>query len=262
MRAALRSVLKITPIYQYYKNYRDMRQFCVLSEDDKQMAVFYKQFIEPGDLVFDVGANMGNRTKIFLHLDARTIAFEPQKQCADYLKSVLKKSDKFTLIEAALGAEEGEAEMLISNMHSISTLSQQWVRVTKESGRFSQYEWNEKQRVCVTTLDNAIETFGVPSFIKIDVEGYEFEVLSGLTKPIEYISIEFAAEIIENTYKCIEYMSSLSNVSFQLSQGESMDFYLPKWVSKTEIKRILSDLCAQNKLVWGDVYIKYTRRNS
>ena len=121
-------------------------------------------------MVFDVGANMGNRTKLFLQLGARVIAFEPQKACSDYLKSVYNKDDKFTLIEMALGDNEGDEEMLISNAHTISTLSAHWVKATKESGRFSQYEWKNRQLVHITTLDNVIKKFGVPSFIKIDVD--------------------------------------------------------------------------------------------
>ena len=142
------------------------------------------------------------------------------------------------MIEAALGDKEGETEMLISNAHTISTLSQHWVKATKQSGRFSQYKWNKNQQVHITTLDSVIKKFGVPSFIKIDVEGYEFEVTSGLTNPIQCISIEFAVENIENTYKCIEHMRSLSNASFQYSAGESLDFFLPTWVSEKEIKNM------------------------
>ena len=235
---------------------KNIKKFRKLREDRKRWVEFYQQFIKPGDLVFDVGANMGTRTKVFLELDAKVVAFEPEKRCSDFLESDLKGEDNFTLIKAALGDKEAEAEMLLGDAHALSTLSQHWVKTTQESGRFSQHTWNERQHVRVTTLDNVIQKFGVPSFIKIDVEGYEFEVLSGLTYPIPCISIEFAVEVIENTYKCIEYMNSLSNVSFQFSADESIKFYLPTWVADKEIKRNLAKISEQNKLAWGDVYIK------
>ena len=262
MKKMVKSILKRVPGYRYFKKHRDIQSFKVLSDDEKRYIKFYQQFIKPNDLVFDVGANMGNRTKLFLNLSARVVAFEPQKICSDYLKTVLKREENFTLIEAALGDKEGEAEMLISNAHTISTLSQHWVKATKQSGRFSQYKWNKNQQVHITTLDSVIKKFGVPSFIKIDVEGYEFEVTSGLTNPIQCISIEFAVENIENTYKCIEHMRSLSNVSFQYSAGESLDFFLPTWVSEKEIKNILAKISAQNELAWGDVYIKNIDRDT
>jgi len=225
---------------------------------EKKKLQFYHQFIQPNNLVFDVGANMGNRTILFLKLGAKVIGFEPQKVCSDYLKSEFIKEKEFTLIEMALGANKGEAQMLISNSHTISTLSEEWVKTTKQSGRFSKHEWKNRQQVQVTTLDNVIEKYGVPAFIKVDVEGYEFEVLSGLTYPIRCISIEFASENIENTFKCIEYMSSLSNVSFQYSAGESLKFSLPTWVSDKDIKCFLTKVTNQNLLPWGDVYIKNT----
>lgn len=52
---------------------------------------------------------------------------------------------------------------------------------------------------------------------------------------IDCISIEFAAENIHNTYKCINYVDSLSRAEIQVSTGESMEFVLPSWVSKQEI---------------------------
>ncbi len=255
VRRVLKRALRKVPGYRYFEDYWKTYRYQVLSEDEKRCVKFYQQFVREGDLVFDVGANMGTRTKVFLKLGARVVAFEPQKACSDYLKTVLKEEDGFTLVEAALGEEDGEAEMLISNAHTISTLSEDWVKATRESSRFNQYEWNRKQAVRVTTLDNVIKKYGTPSFIKIDVEGYENEVLKGLSTPIQCISIEFAAEVIENTYKCIEHLSSLSTVSFQYSEGESMEFSLPTWVSKKEMENILEEVAEKNKLAWGDVYI-------
>ena len=244
------------PIFSYIKNYKNIQRFKILSEDDKRYIQFYQQFIKPGELVFDVGANMGNRTKIFLELGAKVVAFEPQKLCSDFLKLALKNNDNFTLVDAALGGKLGEGEMLISDSHTVSTLSKHWVEATKKSGRFSQCEWNKKQKVPITTLDIEIKKFGIPSFIKIDVEGYEHEVLSGLRHPVPCVSIEFAAENIMNTFKCIDYLNSLSNFKYQFSEEESLHFHLPAWVSDAEIKNFLEKISYKNKSAWGDVYIK------
>lgn len=251
-----KNILNKIPMYRYFKNIKDVHRFFKLTELDRRSIKFYKQFIHPNDLVFDVGANIGDRVKLFLAIDAEVVAFEPQLVCASFLKSVLKKKDSFILVEAALGRREGEAEMQVSDAHVISTLSNEWIESTKESGRFSQYEWNKKQKVNVTTLDRMIDTYGVPSFIKIDVEGYELEVLLGLTHIVDCVSIEFAAENIENIFLCLEHLSSLANMSFQFSEGETMELYLPNWVSEQEIKQVLTSLSEKNKLAWGDVYIK------
>jgi len=259
MIKSIKRIFKKRPGCSYLLKNKNFRNLEMWSKEDERRLKFYRRFIKPNDLVFDVGANMGNRTKIFLKLNAKVVAFEPQKICAKFLESAFKNEKKFTLIRKALGAENGEAEMFIANEHTISTLSKHWVTATKESGRFRQNTWNKKQLVEITTLDNMIKQFGIPSFIKIDVEGYEYEVLSGISIPIGCISIEFAAENIKNTHKCIEHMNSISDFLFQIVKGEETAFYLPAWISGEELKNNLSDIIRQDNLAWGDIYIKKSR---
>jgi len=253
-------LLKRTPLYALYRHMTWPRKMIAgywnRAQENNRRLKFFRKFIKPGDLVFDVGANMGTLTKIFLALQAKVVAFEPQQICSDHLESIFQQERNFTLVKKALGAKEGEGLMLISNAHMLSTLSRHWTQCTKESRRFGSNEWGERQVVPITTLDNALCQFGVPTFIKIDVEGYEYEVLSGLSRPIDCLSIEFAAESFQNTFQCIDYMKQLSNGLFQFSKGESMKFDLPCWLSAEEIKHFLADLVDQEALAWGDVYIR------
>jgi hypothetical protein len=101
---------------------------------------------------------------------------------------------------------------------------------------------------------------GVPSFIKIDVEGYESSVLLGLTQPVGCISIEFAAENIENAFRCIDYADSRWAMLFQFSAEESAAFQFPGWVTAAEIRNALLGLIATDKLAWGDIYMKCADR--
>jgi len=259
-------LLKRTPLYAVYRQMTWLRRMLAgywnRTQENHRHLKFFRQFIEPGDLVFDVGANMGRLTKIFLALHSKVVAFEPQKICSDRLESIFRQGPNFTLVKKALGAKEGHGSMLISQSHMLSTLSRHWTECTKKSGRFASIEWDETQSVEITTLDKAIQEFGVPSFIKIDVEGYEHEVLSGLSKPIQYLSIEFASESLQNTYRCIEYLESLSEVSFQISKGESAAFALPSWTPGDQIRRILSDLVEEDEFAWGDLYIRSSRNHA
>lgn len=228
--------------------------------EDEQRLRFYQQFIQPGDLVYDVGANVGNRTKVFLKLRAKVVAFEPQQDCADYLEKIerlLKKQQNFTLVKKALGRSEGEGTMRLGQASVLSTLSEEWIERVNQSGRFSQHQWQANQPVQIITLDQAMQQFGRPTFIKVDVEGYEYEVLSGLSTPVNYISIEFAAENIQSTLNCIDYIHSLSpDVVFQISLAESMQFDFTSWVSAQQVKQSLADLVSRDRLAWGDVYMR------
>jgi FkbM family methyltransferase len=231
----------------------EMRQ---LDQRDKQRIEFYRQFIEPGDLVFDVGANLGNRTKLFLELNAKVIAFEPQKNCSDLLDLAFAANQNFRLLRTALGAEPGRATMFISDAHTVSTLSQDWVRSTTDTGRFGDVGWNKRQKVTVDTLDKVIAKYGVPRFAKIDVEGFEYEVLRGLSTPVPAASIEFATESLQVTHKAMAHMCELAPMLFQIALGENLEFIGERWMTRDETQDKLRQLSEQDPMIWGDVYMK------
>ena len=260
MWTGVRNLLKRMPLYPPYRRFQQRRRmkdaarrFWDWTEDDENRAAFYKQFISPGDLVFDVGANMGNRAKVFWKLGARVVAFEPQTDCYEFSRSMFRGKESVRLVNRALGKTAGETDMLVADANTISSLSARWIEAVKRSGRFRGFQWEKRQRVQISTLDWAIQEFGVPSFIKIDVEGYEFEVLSGLSQPIACLSIEFTPEDIENTSNCIDRMSSLSAIDARLSLGESMKWETPAWLTADEMKQALADT---DPRTFGDVYIR------
>ncbi len=148
--------------------------------------------------------------------------------------------------------------MLIADAHFLSSLSPRWIEAVKSSKRFGENQWEKRQRVEITTLDKAIQEFGVPSFIKIDTEGYEFEVLSGLSRPIDCLSVEFTPEDIQNTLNCIDLISSLSTIETRLSLGESMQWETPAWLAEDQIKQVLADT---DPTAFGDVYIRCRTNN-
>lgn len=261
IRQAIRKIVKVTPMYpvlQYivkrHRIRRAIRQFWEWSAVDQTRLDFYQQFVTPGDVVFDVGANLGNRAKVFSRLGAVVVAVEPQTACSDFLYSVFKDTANFHLVRKALGASAGQAEMFISNIHMISSMSPDWIRSVKESGRFSQYSWDRKEKVIIDTLDNLIAKYGCPAFVKIDVEGFEDQVVSGLSTPVGAISMEFTPEFMGNTLRCIDHLCRLGDVCFQLSLGESMKFLLPKWETEEEIKRALSQVPSE---CFGDLYARF-----
>jgi FkbM family methyltransferase len=231
----------------------EMRQ---LDQQDRKRIEFYRQFIEPGDLVFDVGANLGNRAKLFLELNAKVVAFEPQKSCADLLELAFRADKNFRLLRTALGAQPGEATMFVSDAHTISTLSQDWVRSTTDTGRFGGVGWNKQQKVVVDTLDKIIAEHGAPRFIKIDVEGFEYEVLRGLSTPVPAVSIEFATESLQVTYKAMAHMCDLAPMLFQIALGEELEFIGERWMTRDEAQDKLRQLSEQDPMVWGDLYMK------
>lgn len=256
----INSFLKKLPgtvqLNNYFLEKMMMNNFLKFSHAEKKQSDFYKNFIKRNDLVFDVGCNIGSRTKIFLNLGAKVVGFEPQKDLCDHLYAHLKRNKNFSLERTAVGATSDIKEIKISDAHVLSSMSDRWIQVTQESGRFKSYNWEKTEKVKVSTLDNKIKVYGIPKYIKIDVEGYEYEVLKGLSVPVQNISIEFTAEDIGNTYNCINYISILGDFSFNYSTGENLILSEQKWRSKDDIKNCLNSLCTKNNKAWGDVYAK------
>ena len=255
MAQSIKNMVRNSALYRAYRQYGLIRELKDWAIHDLKMLDFYSQFVSPGTLCFDVGANIGNRVKILLELQADVVAIEPQEKCAQILKRVFGNNHRLRIIQKALGEREGEAEIMISDSDTLSSMSPEWIEAVKESGRFPESLWDKKQKVQMTTLDNLIQQYGIPQFMKIDVEGFENQVIRGLSQPIHLISLEFVSERIKPTLNCIDHLAILGDIQLNYSIGESMQFSLETWIGAEEMKRVLSSLSGENN-VFGDVYIK------
>lgn len=224
--------------------------------EDEKMRLFYGQFLGAGELCFDIGANVGNRLKIFQKIGARVIAIEPQRQCARELRRCYGDNEKIVIVEMAVSDSLGKAELMTSNFHMVSSLSQEWVSATKSSGRFSQHRWRRSGMVDLTTMDTLIDQYGIPRFAKIDVEGFELKVIQGLTRPIPFISLEFTPETRQSSLECLQWLANLGEPVFNFSNGESMTFTHSDWINLRQMKDYLESLEVTHK-VWGDIYVSY-----
>ena len=256
----LKNFIKLIPgtifLNKLLLNKRIQNQFLRLNETEQSQLTFYSQFIKKGDLVFDVGANVGSRSKLFLNLGAKVVAFEPQSGLCEHLTQHLKLHKRFTLMPIGLGKEPTIVELKISDAHVLSSMSNRWIESTTKSGRFSSYNWDKSIDVKIETLDNMINKFGVPAFIKIDVEGYEFEVLQGLSRPIEYLSIEFTSEDIENLKKCLLRINEVGKYIFQFSEGETLKMSFEYWMNGDALLKSLESKIDTQPMLWGDIYCK------
>ena len=226
------------------------------TEHDEEMKRFYAQLFRPGELVFDVGANVGNRSKIFLALGATVVAVEPQPACAGIIRTgLVDKGKSIHLVPMAMGSESGRATMHVSSATGISTMSDSWLAAVKATGRFGQASWNRTIEVEMQTLDHLITQFGLPRFIKVDVEGFELQVLQGLTQPVSMISLEFTPETSDATFACIEHLRKLGPVDLNYSNEESMQFACESWLQPDDLRSRLETESAA-KGYYGDVYIR------
>jgi FkbM family methyltransferase len=224
---------------------------------DQEMLEFYKEFVPNGGLCFDIGANIGNRTRVFLKLGAHVVAVEPQNECVRSIRGWYGRNPHLTIVPKAIGERAGTAEMFISNASTASSLSPAWIQTVKNSGRFHpSCSWNKKRMVPTTTLDALIKCHGIPDFIKIDVEGYELAVVKGLSTPVKVLSMEFIPEDVRATFDCLSHLQALGDIHVNFSLGESMKLALAEWLSPEEIQPRL-DAYHGDKELFGDVYVRF-----
>jgi FkbM family methyltransferase len=219
----------------------------------RRARTFYRQFIHPGDLCFDIGAHVGDRLAHFLSLGARVVAVEPQPRLMAGLTRRYGSDPRVVLISAALGSARGKAKLAIDPANpTVATLSPDYIAHAGGSPGFRHVRWREHVEVEVTTLDALIAAHGVPSFCKIDVEGYEHAVLEGLSRPLPGVSLEYLPAALDPALVAIARLNRLGNYRFNRSVGESMALAIPRWLGAGEIAAELKRLARNDKA--GDVY--------
>jgi FkbM family methyltransferase len=152
----------------------------------------YRRFVREGDLVFDIGAHVGDRIGVFRALGARVIAVEPQPALIAALRFIYGRDRSVTIEPVAVGPAEGFAELMINRDNpTVSTASRAFVAAAAGAKGWEGQCWGDHIRVPMTTLDALIARHGAPVFAKIDVEGFEADALAGLARAIPALSFEF-----------------------------------------------------------------------
>jgi FkbM family methyltransferase len=215
---------------------------------------FYQQIVNSGDLVFDIGANVGAYAEIFASLGAQVVAVEPLPENVLILESCENRK-RIRVVQAAAGSQIGTGKIRRAKSKEMASMSREWIDASRESPRLKTIEhtWADEIEVPITTLDSLSQTYGAPDFIKIDVEGYEDCVLDGLSAQPRMVSFEFNPEVIQIAQRCLEkpVFNPASECNFIV--GEPDRFILGAW---TNIGSVLSEIVALHPNSFGDIFIR------
>jgi FkbM family methyltransferase len=217
----------------------------------KQALAFYRQFVPIKGTCFDIGANEGIYARWFLQLDAHVIAVEPQSDVFVQLQQNLQHWEKIKFVHAACGKEIGTAILKCASDKQTSTLSDDFIQIYS---RFDYNEWKREEPVQITTIGHLIQEYGKPDFIKIDTEGYEAEVLEGLSEPIRALSFEYVNLMKSKAVDCIEILANKGAYEFNFSAYEHFRFLFSVWKNAESMKEIVKSL--DSSVLHGDIFAR------
>ena len=250
-RGVLYQRLKASWLYDAYWTLADKS---IIEERDREVQ-FYRSTLDgfrKGGLIFDVGANHGYKSDIFLRLGARVVAIDPDPEnlailTQRFLSYRLQKKP-VTIVCKAVGDTNSIERMWIDTPGSAkNTLSDKWAKTLREdTTRFgASLGFTEAREVVTTTLADLVATHGFPFFVKIDVEGYELAVLRGMRAPVPYLSFEVnLPEFRQEGVECIDILARLSmktefNYVTRLADG----LLLTEWLRPEDFATVLSECC-------------------
>lgn len=220
---------------------------------DAAMDRLYARFVGPGRLAFDIGSHVGDRIGSFRRLGARVVALEPQPDCARVIGTIHGADANVVLVEAACGAAPGSLTLHVNSANpTVTTASRAFVEAAEGAGGWEGQVWDRRITVPVTTLDRLIAEHGRPAFVKIDVEGFEADVLAGLTSPVPALSFEFTTIQRDVARLCLERIAGLGDYGFDIALGESQQLTFDRLLTADEMMAHVAGLPhAANS---GDVY--------
>jgi FkbM family methyltransferase len=145
-------------------------------------------------LVFDIGANGGSKSVVFASLADRVIAVEPSPAAASMLYRRFRHNDRVHIVQKGVGSSVSIAPFYVfEESDCYNTFSAKWVSELAVASSSHERPTKVVTRVVdiqVTTLDQLINEYGLPDYVKIDVEGSELQVAQGLSEDIRFLSFE------------------------------------------------------------------------
>jgi FkbM family methyltransferase len=243
-RSALRRIWGIS---------RSLLTYHAIPLRQRRLRALYASFVRPGDLVFDVGGHVGNHTRALVALGCRVVTIEPQPDFARLLRRMFRKTPSVCVLEVAASDTVGRTQLAISERNpTVSTIATDWRTARSREHGFARVRWDHMREVTTTTLDALIGRYGVPTFVKIDVEGAEPQVLTGLTHCVAALSFEYLLDDLMLAERCVRRLEERGPYRFNWTLGEARHLLSQRWLTGDDLISTLKTTSSRPRS--GDVY--------
>ena len=199
----------------------------------RRMVRFYGQFLGPGDLGFDVGAHVGSRVRAWRRLGARVIALEPQPDCLWILRLLFGRSPSVSILPVAVGAAPGHARLAVSSATpTVSSMSTDWMSSVATDPGFARVRWDKS----------------------VDVEGFEVDVLKGLSTPLRALSFEYLPPAHDAALTALGLVERLGDYEYNYVSVETARLASTQWLPAADLLALLERFRPLGRS--GDVYAR------
>jgi len=229
------------------------------AEAEKPTVPAYRPFIHAGDLVFDIGANRGQKTMIFRMLGAKVIAVEPLARWGDEFVPELiwrfgDDPDVIVVAKAVAPGREPVTLRIQKNMVYLSSMDRRWMTESAHNKFYPDAACIERA-VGAVTLDGLIGIYGVPQFIKIDVEGAENTVAATLSHAVNGLDMEYHEDWIPE--RAMAHIDGLGDYQWNYTLNNMGRFVAPEWMDSGRLLAWMRPrLKKRGPQSWGDLYAR------
>lgn len=159
-----------------------------------------KRLLQKGGLVFDVGANVGFNALLYSELvgdRGKVIALEPSPKCHKLLSRSLSAYCNIEILCVGASDSRGVLPFYETTMLATSSLEQ--------------IHGIDPYEVKTQPLDDLLDVYGMPDFVKIDVEGHEEKVFQGMRRILSEGQPTIVFESLDNSKlrSSLEFVSSV-----------------------------------------------------
>uniref|UniRef100_A0A6C0KTR5 Methyltransferase FkbM domain-containing protein n=1 Tax=viral metagenome TaxID=1070528 RepID=A0A6C0KTR5_9ZZZZ len=202
-------------------------------------------------MYFDIGSNIGKWALANIDQCDKIVSVEASPYTYQRLVNNCKH-DRIVLLNYAVCNNDGkDITFYHADADVLSTINKEWL--TSESSRFHNYTFTEI--VCKTiTIDQLIAEHGKPEMIKIDVEGGEYECITSLTQKVDVLCFEWASEVNDITFKCLDYLATLGFTEFYVQFGDEYAYRPTAYGTMDSAKEQLSNSVPKEH--WGMLWCR------